>query len=51
VPSAPVYNGYRQQPAAPTQAAYPASRQARQNVRPEASSGIDGWLTDRLFGR
>ena len=24
---------------------------ARANVRPEADSGLDGWLMDRLFGR
>jgi len=56
VPSAPVYNGYRQQPndAPPTQANYPAQQRPRpqqQNVRPEASGGIDGWLSERLFGR
>ncbi|UGV29149.1 penicillin-binding protein [Rhodopseudomonas boonkerdii] len=55
VPSAPVYNGYRQQPndAPPTQAAYPAPRPQprQQNVRPEAASGLDGWLSERLFGR
>jgi penicillin-binding protein 1A len=51
VPSAPVYNGYRAQPA-PTQTAYPAARQQPQrNARPEAASGLDGWLMDRLFGR
>jgi penicillin-binding protein 1A len=52
VPSAPVYNGYRPQPPAPTQTNYPAARQQpQQNVRPEAASGLDGWLTERLFGR
>jgi penicillin-binding protein 1A len=55
VPSAPVYNGYRAQPNdAPTQANYPAQQRQRpqqQNVRPEAASGIDGWLSERLFGR
>jgi penicillin-binding protein 1A len=55
VPSAPVYNGNRPQPAAPpTQTSYPGSRaqpQQQHNVRPEASSGLDGWLTERLFGR
>jgi penicillin-binding protein 1A len=52
VPSAPVYNGPRPQPAAPTQANYPAPRSPPpQNVRPEAASGLDGWLTERLFGR
>jgi penicillin-binding protein 1A len=52
VPSAPVYNGNRPQPAAPTQANYPAARSPpSQNVRPEAASGLDGWLTERLFGR
>jgi penicillin-binding protein 1A len=54
VPSAPVYTGNRPQPSAPpTPTSYPA-RQApppRDNVRPEAASGLDGWLTDRLFGR
>ena len=54
VPSAPVYTGARPQPSAPpTPTSYPA-RQApppRDNVRPEAASGLDGWLTDRLFGR
>jgi penicillin-binding protein 1A len=31
----------------------PASRPAatRASVRPEAASGLDGWLVDRLFGR
>jgi penicillin-binding protein 1A len=56
VPSAPVYNGPRPQPPAPTQTSYPAYPAARQqppqrNVRPEAASGLDGWLTERLFGR
>jgi penicillin-binding protein 1A len=55
VPSAPVYNGYRAQPNdVPTQANYPAQQRQRaqqQNVRPEAASGIDGWLSERLFGR
>ncbi|MDB5620269.1 transglycosylase domain-containing protein [Tardiphaga sp.] len=52
IPSAPVYNGNRPQPPAPTQTAYPAGRnQPQQNVRPEASGGLDGWLTERLFGR
>ena len=56
VPSAPVYNGYRAQPndAPPTPANYPAQQRQRpqqQNVRPEAASGIDGWLSERLFGR
>jgi penicillin-binding protein 1A len=52
VPSAPVYTGNRPQPAAPTQANYPAARSAApQNVRPEAASGLDGWLQERLFGR
>ncbi len=52
VPSAPVYTGNRPQPAAPTQANYPATRSPPpQNVRPEAASGLDGWLTERLFGR
>jgi penicillin-binding protein 1A len=41
--SAPVVN-------APANA---ASRPAatRASVRPEAASGLDGWLMDRLFGR
>jgi penicillin-binding protein 1A len=55
VPSAPVYNGYRAQPPAPTQTNYPAPSQRQQqpqrNVRPEAASGLDGWLSERLFGR
>jgi penicillin-binding protein 1A len=54
VPSAPVYNGTRPQPPAPTQTAYPAPaprQQTQRNVRPEAASGLDGWLTERLFGR
>jgi penicillin-binding protein 1A len=52
VPSAPVYTGNRPQPAVPTQANYPAARSAPpQNVRPEAASGLDGWLQERLFGR
>jgi penicillin-binding protein 1A len=52
VPSAPVYTGNRPQPAAPTQANYPASRSApSRDVRPEAASGLDGWLQERLFGR
>ncbi|MEH2473830.1 penicillin-binding protein 1A [Nitrobacteraceae bacterium AZCC 2161] len=52
VPSAPIYNGTRPQPAAPTQAAYPGARAAPQtNARPEAASGLDGWLVERLFGR
>jgi penicillin-binding protein 1A len=52
VPSAPIYNGTRPQPAAPTQAAYPGARPAPQpNARPEAASGLDGWLVERLFGR
>ncbi|MET0445030.1 MAG: PBP1A family penicillin-binding protein [Tardiphaga sp.] len=50
VPSAPVYNGYRPPPA-PTQAAYPTRQQPQRNARPEAASGLDGWLVDRLFGR
>ena len=54
VPSAPVYNGARPQPSAPpTPTSYPARQPPppRDNVRPEAASGLDGWLTDRLFGR
>jgi penicillin-binding protein 1A len=54
VPSAPVYTGNRSQPPAPTQTAYPAPSQRQQpqrNVRPEAASGLDGWLNERLFGR
>ena len=34
----------------PSQAA-PAPRPVRAAVRPEAASGLDGWLVDRLFGR
>jgi penicillin-binding protein 1A len=32
---------------------YPANRPSatRASVRPEAASGLDGWLMDRLFGR
>jgi penicillin-binding protein 1A len=53
VPSAPVYTGNRPQPPAPVQTSYPAQRtqQPQRNVRPEASSGLDGWLQERLFGR
>ncbi|CAN5407252.1 penicillin-binding protein 1A [soil metagenome] len=52
VPSAPVYTGNRPQPAAPTQANYPATRSTPpRDVRPEAASGLDGWLQERLFGR
>lgn len=52
VPSAPVYTGYRPPPP-PTQVNnYPArSAPPQRNVRPEAASGLDGWLTERLFGR
>jgi penicillin-binding protein 1A len=40
------------QPGAPTQASG-AGRPAptRTSMRPEAASGLDGWLMDRLFGR
>jgi penicillin-binding protein 1A len=34
----------------PSQAA-PTPRPVRTAVRPEAASGLDGWLVDRLFGR
>ncbi len=54
VPSAPVYNGSRPQPTAPTPTSYPGTRASpppQRNVRPEASSGLDGWLAERLFGR
>ncbi|MBC7575860.1 MAG: penicillin-binding protein [Tardiphaga sp.] len=53
VPSAPVYNGARPQPPAPTQTTYRDARgsQPPPNARPEAASGLDGWLVDRLFGR
>jgi penicillin-binding protein 1A len=27
------------------------SAPARTSVRPEAASGLDGWLVDRLLGR
>jgi penicillin-binding protein 1A len=33
------------------QAASQASVRVRTSVRPEAASGLDGWLMDRLFGR
>jgi penicillin-binding protein 1A len=38
---------------APTPASAAAGRPAitRTSVRPEAASGLDGWLMDRLFGR
>ena len=37
----------------PSPATSPAGRPApmRTSVRPEAASGLDGWLVDRLFGR
>jgi penicillin-binding protein 1A len=37
----------------PPPSANPANRPAatRASVRPEAASGLDGWLVDRLFGR
>jgi penicillin-binding protein 1A len=40
-------------PNAPTPASAAAGRPAitRTAVRPEAASGLDGWLMDRLFGR
>jgi penicillin-binding protein 1A len=38
---------------APTNPPSAATRPApmRASVRPEAASGLDGWLMDRLFGR
>jgi penicillin-binding protein 1A len=39
-PVAPISSGGANRPA-PTRA----------SVRPEAASGLDGWLMDRLFGR
>jgi penicillin-binding protein 1A len=37
----------------PVNAPLPASRltPTRTSARPEAASGLDGWLVDRLFGR
>jgi penicillin-binding protein 1A len=41
----PADNGYRPPP---TRASVPPPNP---NARPEAASGLDGWLVDRLFGR
>jgi penicillin-binding protein 1A len=41
-------------PSAPTagaQVASVAARPTRTAVRPDATTGLDGWLMDRLFGR
>jgi penicillin-binding protein 1A len=38
-------------PAAGAQVASAAARPARTAVRPDATTGLDGWLMDRLFGR
>ena len=44
-PTAPAAGSYYRPPP-PTR----ASAQANPNARPEAAAGLDGWLTDRLFG-
>jgi penicillin-binding protein 1A len=45
-PGAPVSpQTYAPRPMPPTPAP------TRTSVRPEAASGLDGWLVDRLFGR
>src|SRR5262249_42862964 len=43
-PPIPSDNGHRPQP---TRA---SAAQPNPNARPEAASGLDGWLVDRLFG-
>ena len=46
VPIAPIPSGGNYRPA-PTRASAPPPNPS---ARPEADAGLDGWLTDRLFG-
>ncbi|MBB5047656.1 penicillin-binding protein 1A [Rhodopseudomonas rhenobacensis] len=44
-------SGYQQAPPIPVRGGGREVTQRPQPVRPEASSGLDGWLVERLFGR